>query len=311
MKRNQSKSPPELVNALTVDVEDYFQVEAFADVVRREDWPRWESRIERNTHLILDLLARHAVQGTFFILGWIAEHHPQLVREIAAAGHEVASHGYEHRLIYRQRPDQFRSDVRRAREILEDLIGARVEGYRAPSYSITRESLWALDILIEEGFSYDSSIFPVHHDRYGMPRAERFLHTISRPAGEILEFPPSTLKLLGINLPIAGGGYFRLLPYWFFRWGLSYINRHEQQPVIFFVHPWEVDPAQPVIPGKRFNVWRHRLHLDRTEDRLKQLLAHFRFAPVRQLMRSAAQSNCVKQSSDLSSGQAFPSRASG
>lgn len=274
----------QIINALTVDVEDYYQVEAFAGVVSREEWPRWESRVERNTLTILELLARYKVRGTFFTLGWVAERHPSLVRQIAAAGHEVACHGYEHRLIYSQTPDQFRADVRRARRILEDLTGQPVTGYRAPSYSITGQSLWALDVLIEEGFSYDSSIFPIHHDRYGVPDAERFPHVIRRESGEIVEFPPSTVRLCGVNFPVSGGGYFRLLPYGIFSRGVQRLNRQEQQPAIFFIHPWEVDPAQPVVPASRLNIWRHRINLQRTLPRLERLLSDFRFAPVAQVL---------------------------
>jgi polysaccharide deacetylase family protein (PEP-CTERM system associated) len=182
--------------------------------------------------------------------------------------------------VYEQTPDAFRHDVRRAKRALEDLLGARVEGYRAPSYSITRATPWALDILVEEDFRYDSSIFPIYHDRYGVPGAERFPHTIRRAAGQIVEFPPSTLALGPVNLPLAGGGYFRLLPYPIFRLGLRYINRREGQPGIFMIHPWEVDPEQPLLPGTRLNVWRHRLNLGRALPRLERLLRDFRFAPV-------------------------------
>lgn len=275
----------ELVNALTVDVEDYYQVEAFADVIRREDWMHWQSRVERNTHRLLDLFARRKVQSTFFVLGWVAEQHPQLVRQIANAGHEIACHSYHHQLIGEQKKEEFRDDVRRSKALLEDLCGQEVIGYRAPTYSITRQTLWALDVLIEEGFRYDSSIFPIHHDRYGIPNAERFLHTVRCPAGEITEFPPSTVRVGGLNLPMAGGGYFRLIPYTLFRWGLRRINHDDKQPAIFMVHAWEVDPEQPLIAGSRVNVWRHRNNLQRTEARLEKLLADFRFAPVRDVLR--------------------------
>ncbi len=273
-----------LLNALTVDVEDYYQVEAFTDVVRQEDWPNWESRVVRNTQLLLETFAQHNVRGTFFILGYVAEKHPELVQEIAAAGHEVACHSYHHRLVYTQTPDEFRQDLRQAKQRLEDLIGAAVVGYRAPSYSITAQSLWALDILIEEGFAYDSSIFPVHHDRYGMPDAERFPHILARPTGEIIEFPPSTVRLGGMNWPISGGGYFRLFPYFLFRRGWQMINSREAEAGIFFLHPWEVDPAQPLVPGKRINIWRHRVNLKHTEAKLARLLADFAFAPVQQVL---------------------------
>jgi polysaccharide deacetylase family protein (PEP-CTERM system associated) len=275
------------VNALTVDVEDYYQVEAFADVIGREDWRQWESRVERNTHRLLDLFARHDAKGTFFILGWIAERHPNLVREVSGAGHEIACHGHDHQLIRTQSPAVFRADIRRAKQVLEDVIGCSVLGYRAPTYSVTTATLWALDVLIEEGFEYDSSIFPIHHDRYGIPQAERFPHVIYREVGEIIEFPPSTLRLAGQNFPVAGGGYFRLLPYSAFRWALRRINRREAESAIFMVHAWEVDPEQPNLPGTRLNVWRHRVNLHRTEGRLELLLHDFRFAPVREVLRNS------------------------
>ena len=275
----------EPVNALTVDVEDYFQVEAFADVVRREEWSNWESRVERNTQRLLEMLACRDVRSTFFILGWIAEHHPRLVREIADAGHEIACHSYHHQLISSQSRNEFRADVRRAKFLLEDISGQEVIGYRAPTYSITEKTLWALDVLVEEGFRYDSSIFPIYHDRYGIPAAERFIHTIQCPTGEIVEFPPSTVRLGGVNFPMTGGGYFRLLPYSLFRWGLRRINRLEHQPAIFMVHAWEVDPDQPVVAGTRLNVWRHRNNLSRTESRLARLLDEFRFTSLREVLR--------------------------
>jgi polysaccharide deacetylase family protein (PEP-CTERM system associated) len=253
--------------------------------VRREDWPRWESRVERNTQRLLELFASRGVRATFFVLGWNAEQLPNLVREIAAAGHEVACHGYDHRLISTQTPQQLRDDVRRAKHTLEDLAGCAVQGYRAPTYSITATTLWALDVLIEEGFLYDCSIFPIHHDRYGMPGAPRFPYVIQRPAGQILEFPPSTVALGKVNLPMAGGAYFRLLPYFVFRSGVRRINRRDAQAALFLVHPWEVDPDQPTIQGTRLNIWRHRINLRRTLPRLERLLDDFRFAPVREVLR--------------------------
>jgi polysaccharide deacetylase family protein (PEP-CTERM system associated) len=275
------------VNALTVDVEDYYQVESFAEVVSRRDWTRWESRVERNTYHLLDMFARHNARGTFFILGWIADRHPQLAREILNAGHEIACHSYDHQLILNQNPEAFRADVRRAKLLLEDITGVPVEGYRAPTYSIMEQTLWAIEILVEEGFHYDSSIFPVHHDRYGIPGAKRFPYVIDCPAGEIVEFPPSTTRVGGQNLPMTGGGYFRLLPYPVFRWGLRQVNRVEGQPAIFMVHAWEVDPGQPVLPGTRLNIWRHRINLHLTASRLERLLGDFRFAPVREVLRLA------------------------
>lgn len=275
-----------MLNALTVDVEDYYQVEAFSQVVRREDWPKWESRVVRNTNILLEMFARHNVKATFFTLGYVAETHPELVRQIANAGHEVACHSYHHRLIYHQTPEEFRQDVKKSKQLLEDIIGVPVIGYRAPTYSITEKSLWALDILIEEGFKYDSSIFPTRHDRYGIPDAERFPHVLHRPAGEIIEFPPSTVQFGSTNIPISGGGYFRLLPYSLFKLGWQTLHRRESKPAIFFLHPWEVDPEQPVVPGTKLNIWRHRVNLKRTEGRLNQLLNDFSFAPVRQVLES-------------------------
>ncbi len=293
------------VNALTVDVEDYFQVEAFADVVKREEWGRWQPRVERNTHRLLDLFASRNVCGTFFILGWVAEQYPQLVREIAAAGHEIACHSYQHQRITTQTREEFRADVRRAKLVLEEITGNEVIGYRAPTYSIMRETLWALDVLVEEGFRYDSSIFPVHHDRYGIPDAERHLHVIRCAAGEIVEFPPSTVRIAGVNVPMAGGGYFRLMPYPLFRWGLRRINRDDKQPVIFMVHTWEVDPEQPVIGGTRLNVWRHRNNLRHTAARLERLLNDFCFAPVREVLRMSEKAVEVPERALVSSSAAY------
>jgi len=267
-------------NALTIDVEDYFQVAALAEAVRREGWDSMEYRVEANTRRLLELLERHNTRATFFTLGWVAEKSPQLVREIQKAGHEVASHGYSHQLIYNQTPEVFREETRRSKQILEDIIGEPVTGYRAASYSITNQSRWALDILAEEGFTWDSSIFPVHHDRYGMPGTPRWPHRLKTDKGyELAEFPLSTLKLPGYTLPIAGGGYFRLFPYWFSRWGLGSINR-QGQPFVFYLHPWEVDPGQPRLDVKWFSRFRHYNNLDVCEERLSKLLGHFRFTTM-------------------------------
>ena len=299
---NHSSKP---VNALTVDVEDYFQVEAFADVVQRDDWHKWESRVERSTQRLLDLLAGHKVHSTFFILGWVAEKAPRLIRRIAEAGHEIACHSYQHQLIHTQTRAEFRADLRRAKFLLEDLTGHEVIGYRAPTYSITKQTLWALDVLIEEGFQYDSSIFPIFHDRYGIPDAERFIHIIRRQAGEIVEFPPSSIRLAGVNFPVTGGGYFRFLPYPLFRWGLRRINTHENQPAIFMVHAWEVDPDQPLIAGTRSNVWRHRVNLAATESRLNRLLKEFRFAPMRDVLRMNGANMEIAELNPVESNPAF------
>tara|TARA_R110000851_G_scaffold8526_3_gene32842 strand:- start:486 stop:1391 length:906 start_codon:yes stop_codon:yes gene_type:complete len=267
-------------NALTIDVEDYFQVAALAEAVDRKDWHDMEYRVEANTDRLLSVLGDHNTKATFFTLGWVAEKSPALVRRIHDAGHEVASHGYSHQLIYKQTPEVFREETRRSKAILEDIIGEPVTGYRAASYSITAQSRWALDILCEEGFTWDSSIFPVHHDRYGMPGTPRWPHRLKTDNGsEIAEFPLSTLKLPGYTLPIAGGGYFRLFPYWFSQWGLGSINRMGK-PFVFYLHPWEIDPGQPRLDVKWFSRFRHYNNLEVCEQRLVNLLKRFRFTTM-------------------------------
>ena len=265
---------------MSVDVEDYFHVSVFDGIVPRSTWVDMESRVAGNTHRLLDIFDEHRVRSTFFILGWVAERHPQLVRMIAERGHEVASHGHGHRLVYDQTPAAFREDVHRAKQVIEDAAGCAVGGYRAPSYSITPRSLWALDILIEEGYGYDSSIFPIRHDRYGIPVSDRRPYRIERSAGSLVEVPGSTTRLGSLNLPVAGGGYFRILPYWWTRWGISRVNRQEHRPAIFYLHPWEIDPEQPRLSAGRLSRFRHYRNLDKTEARLRQLLADFRFATV-------------------------------
>jgi polysaccharide deacetylase family protein (PEP-CTERM system associated) len=260
-------------NAFTLDVEDYFQVSAFESAVKRDAWERFPPRVEDNTRRVLDLLDRHGTKGTCFVLGWIAERHPQLVQEIATRGHEVACHGYSHRLIYNQTPADFAEETRRSKDALEQIIGRPVRGYRAASYSITGKSLWALDTLIELGFAYDSSIFPVHHDRYGIPAAPRFPHVIERAGGSIVEFPISTLNLGVYRLPVGGGGYFRIFPYWLSAGAIKYLNARERKPAMFYVHPWEVDPGQPRIGASLLSRFRHYYHLDRCEQRLDRLLS--------------------------------------
>jgi polysaccharide deacetylase family protein (PEP-CTERM system associated) len=266
-----------MINALTIDVEDYFMVSAFADVVRFEDWGKYESRVAKNTGHILALLDEYNVKATFFVLGWVAERDPGLIRKIHDAGHEVACHGYNHRLIYDLTPDQFRNDVRKAKNILEDIISAPVIGYRAASYSIVKETLWALDILIEEKFLYDSSIFPVHHDRYGLPGAERFPHIVKRNHGTLREFPPSTYRIFGQNIPIAGGGYLRLFPLQVTKSAIRSINDREKKPVIVYLHPWEIDTKQPRLNGRRSSKFRHYINLDSTMPKLKKVLTEFKF----------------------------------
>ncbi len=275
-----------MLNALTIDVEDYYQVSAFESVIKFEEWNRYESRVEQNTYRILDILDDYQTKATFFVLGWIAERYPALVQEIQKRGHEVASHGYSHRRVYTQMPEQFRTETRRARYILEDIIGQPIRGYRAASYSITEKSLWALDILQEEGFVYDSSIFPIHHDLYGIPNSPRFGHLLNgQTRGKLIELPPSTLQIGGFTLPIAGGGYFRFFPYAFIRWALGYINVKERQPAIVYLHPWEIDPAQPRIQAGTLSQFRHYLNLAKMEGRFKRLLQDFRFGTAEMVLK--------------------------
>ena len=264
-------------NALTVDVEDYFQVSAFTDSVDQDEWGKHPLRVENNTFKLLDIFDEHQVKATFFVLGWVAERKKGLVLEIAKRGHEVACHGYSHQLIYNQSPEVFRQETLRAKNILEDIIQRQVRGYRAASYSITEKSQWALDILAESGFVYDSSIFPVRHDRYGMPDTPEHPYKLKTPAGHsIIEFPLSTAKIIKYRLPIAGGGYFRLYPYWLTKAGLTQINR-QQKPFIFYLHPWEIDPEQPRISASWFSRFRHYNNLDKCESRLRMLMTDFQF----------------------------------
>ena len=265
---------------MSIDVEDYFHVSVFDGIVPRTEWARMESRVCRNTEKLLAIFAEYGVRSTFFVLGWVAERHPDLVRRIADAGHEIASHGYAHRLIYDQTPSAFRDDVRRAKHLLEDACGRKVLGYRAPSYSITPRSLWALDVLLEEGYQYDSSIFPIRHDRYGIPVSGRKPYLIERSRGTLVEVPGSTTTVGPLNLPVAGGGYFRILPYWWTRWGIARVNAREQRPAIFYLHPWEIDPDQPRLQAGRLSRFRHYRNLDDTEARLRQLLTDFKFDAI-------------------------------
>ena len=267
-------------NAMSIDVEDYFQVSAFAPHIRREDWDRLPCRVERNVDVILGLLDDAGARATFFTLGWIAERYPQVVRSIVDNGHELASHGYGHQRASELTPEQFRDDVVRAKRTLEDLGGVAVAGYRAPSFSISRGNWWAVEELEEAGYVYSSSIYPVRHDHYGMPDAPRFPH---RPNGEggILELPPTTLPLFGRNLPAAGGGWFRLLPYQVSRWMLRRVNAAEQAPCMFYFHPWEVDAEQPRQRGISAKTrFRHYVNLQRMPGRLRQLLNDFEWDRV-------------------------------
>lgn len=269
-----------ITNYLTIDVEDYFQVAAFEKQVTPAEWPQFQSRVADNTTSILDILEIYSVKATFFIVGWVAAKHPALVREISKRGHEIGCHSYSHQRIHTLTRDAFRDDTKRSKEILEDIAGREVKGYRAPTYSITRDTLWALNILADLGFSYDSSIFPIHHDNYGIPDAPRFPYEIDDLG--ITEYPLSTALFFGRRVPVAGGGYFRIFPYWFTRRALAGINSREKKPFIFYLHPWEVDPGQPRMKNiSLLSRFRHYNNLAKTEDRLHQLLADFRFGPIR------------------------------
>ena len=269
-----------IVNAMTVDVEEHFQVSAFDRVVPRESWDRFESRVSANTERLLECFGRSGVRATFFILGCVAARVPALVRRIRSLDHEIASHGYGHGLVYDLTPVEFREDVRRAKGVLESISGTPVDGYRAPSYSVTARSMWALDVLIEEGHRYDASVFPIHHDRYGVPASPRHAHVLTRARGSILEVPASTIQCGGVNLPIAGGGYFRWLPYAWTRWGIRRLNQVEHRPAIFYVHPWEIDPGQPRIACPPLTGLRHYRNLRETEPRLRRLMAEFPFSTL-------------------------------
>jgi polysaccharide deacetylase family protein (PEP-CTERM system associated) len=270
---------PTMVNYLTIDVEDYFQVAAFEKIILPTNWEGYASRVERNINKILDLFSTHGVKGTFFIVGWTAERYPEMVKEIAARGHEIGCHSYWHQKIYNLTPSEFRQDTKKAKEILEEITGRSIKGYRAPTYSITQESLWALDIIEELGFRWDSSIFPVLHDNYGIPEAPRFEYKL--PDHDLKEYPISTTLFFGRNVPIGGGGYFRIFPYWFTRSALRKINIQENKPFVFYLHPWEVDPDQPRVASAGWKSrFRHYCNLDKTEIRLKHLLQDFRFGPI-------------------------------
>jgi polysaccharide deacetylase family protein (PEP-CTERM system associated) len=264
-----------IANAMTVDVEDYFQVQALAGTVSRADWERMPARVERNTGRILDIFAEHRVAATFFTLGWVAERHPRLVRRIVAEGHELASHGWEHVRADAQEPEVFRADVRRTKELLEQTGGTAVKGYRAASFSIGTRNPWALGILAEEGYAYSSSIYPVRHDIYGMPGAPRFPYR-PLPDSPFREFPISTARLLGRNWPCGGGGYFRLLPYAVSTAAIRAVHRGDRRSCLFYFHPWEIDPEQPVQQGLPLKSrFRHYTNLGRMEGKLRRLLRAF------------------------------------
>lgn len=274
-----------MLNALSIDVEEHFQVHAFASVIQQADWEQHRSRVVANTERILDLLATHHVRATFFILGWVADRHPELVRAIADGGHEIGTHGYWHRLVYEQTPTEFAEDLARSLVAIKR-AGSNIAilGYRAPAFSITTRSLWALDILREQKLTYDSSIFPLsYHDRYGIPDAQRFAH---QHQNGLWEFPVSTLRFGQKNVPVAGGGYFRIYPLLATRYAIRRLNQ-EQQAAVVYLHPWEFDPEQPRVGGASlFSRFRHYTNLAKTYQRLKTLLTEFQFAPMQEVFAS-------------------------
>lgn len=281
-----------LTNALTIDVEDYFQVSAFAPHIARSEWNTRECRVEQNVDRILALLENRNTKATFFTLGWIAERYPELVRRIVQAGHELASHGYGHERASEQSEEVFYSDIQLSKIILEDLSGTEVKGYRAPSFSIGADNLWAFDCLAKAGYRYSSSIYPIRHDHYGMPDAPRFAHQVR---DGLLEIPATTLRMFNRNLPSSGGGYFRLMPYTLSRWMLNRVNNGDQKSAIFYFHPWEIDADQPRIPGiSRKTRFRHYVNIDLMEGRLNQLLDDFQWGRMDEIFLNSSTSEAAK-----------------
>lgn len=278
-----------ITHAMTVDVEDYYHVAAFNKAIDPADWDKWPSRVEANTHKLLQLFDDSQIKITFFILGWVAERYPELVKTIRAQGHEIASHGYSHQLIYKQDPQVFRAETAKSKQILEDLGQLPVVGYRAASYSITRKSLWALDILAELGFTWDSSIFPTRHDNYGIPGSPEEPYKIITSSGAVLtEFPLTTAKVFGQSVPAAGGGYFRQYPYALSRWLFERASLEQTKPQIFYLHPWEIDPEQPRVPNASwFSNFRHYTNLKRCLPRLERMIGDFQFGTISQSLGSA------------------------
>lgn len=275
-----------VTNAFTVDVEDYYQVEAFSGVIPRESWDTYPRRVAANNEKVLKLLDEFGVKGTFFVLGCVAEKDKSIVSEIYSQGHEVACHGFSHKMILKQTQSEFRDETLKAKGLLEDIINTPVKGYRAATYSITAENLWALEVLADTGFEYDSSIFPIKHDRYGISDFNRFPCEIHIRGKKIKEFPISTARLLGANLPVAGGGYFRLYPYLATKLGLSSVNK-QGEPFVFYMHPWEIDPGQPHIDGiSKTTKFRHYVNLDKTESKLRDLMRDFSFGRMDALISS-------------------------
>jgi polysaccharide deacetylase family protein (PEP-CTERM system associated) len=272
-------------NALTIDVEDYFQVSAFAPHIPRTDWPIRECRVEQNVDRILQMLENHGAKGTFFTLGWLAERYPEVIRRIVDSGHELASHGYGHERVSDQTPESFFADINVAKLILEDLSGQEIKGYRAPSFSIGEKNLWAFETLEKAGYQYSSSIYPIRHDHYGMPNAPRHPHLV----GNLLEIPATTLRFFNRNWPASGGGYFRLMPYELSRWMIRHVNDVDRLSAVFYFHPWEIDSGQPRIPGIGAKTrFRHYVNIDRMESRLHRLLADFSWGRMDELFLKQA-----------------------
>lgn len=274
-------------NALSVDLEDYYHVSAYRQNLSEDQWSSQEDRVVRNTDLLLQWFDEAGCKATFFTLGWVVEQHPEIIRRLADQGHEIACHSLRHRTVYEMSTDEFREDTRRAKQLLEDVSGKQVRGYRAPSFSITEKSFWAFEILAELGFSYDSSIFPVRHINYGMPEMSRTSFVVNTSHGPIIEFPMTTLELAGTRSPLGGGAYLRLLPYWYTRWGIQYVNRRENRPACVYVHPWEIDPGQPLLKGTLTARLRHRLGLSGLEKKLRRLLTDFEFCPLGVLLEES------------------------
>ncbi len=289
-------SKPVITHAMTVDVEDYFHVAAFNKVIKPETWDQWPSRVEANTHKLLQVFADADIKITFFILGWVAERYPELVKAIRDQGHEIASHGYSHQLIYKQDPNVFREETAKSKQILEDLSQAPITGYRAASYSITRKSLWALDILAELGFTWDSSIFPTRHDNYGIPGSpEEPYKIITSNGNSLTEFPLTTAKVFGQSVPAAGGGYFRQYPYALSRWLFERASLNQTKPQIFYLHPWEIDPDQPRVPNASwFSNFRHYTNLHRCLPRLECMIDDFKFGTISQSLGSVSVVKTIK-----------------
>ena len=275
-----------LTNAFTVDVEDYFQVSAFAERARPGDWTGYQSRVVNSTHRILRLLADRDTRGTFFILGWVADRHPELIRDIHRDGHELGTHSYWHQLVYDQTPEEFRADLRRSIEAIDRAAGTRPRVYRAPSFSITQRSTWALEILRDEGILIDSSIFPIRHDRYGMPSIDPAPHHAPLGCEGLWEVPPSIFKFGSVSVPIAGGGYFRIFPEFLTRRLQSRFIDQQQRPLVFYIHPWEVDPDQPRMPAKPLTSFRHYRNLHATEPRLERMLDRISFGTLGELVQN-------------------------